>query len=81
MSFFKPQVSFASDFASLFTVMKDNSSVLFRSNLIYFAQKVVKVKLLRILSAQVKIHEILAISETTNQFFFSVMRHNSSILF
>ena len=29
MSFFKPQVSFSSSFASLFSVMKDKSSVLF----------------------------------------------------
>ena len=29
MSFSKPQVSFSSNFASLFSVMKDNSSVLF----------------------------------------------------
>ena len=43
----------------------------FRSNVIYFAQKEpVKVKISRILSAQVKIYQILVIFELTNQFFF-----------
>ena len=43
----------------------------FRSNVIYFAQKEpIKVKIFRISSAQVKIHQILVIFETTNQFFF-----------
>ena len=39
MSFSKPQVSFSSNFPSLFSVMKDNSSVLFSSNIIYFGHK------------------------------------------
>ena len=39
MLFFKPQVSFSSNFAWYFSVMRDNSPVLFRSNFIYFAQK------------------------------------------
>ena len=44
---------------------------LFRSNVTYFAQKEqIKVKILKILSAQVKTHQILLIFETTNQFFF-----------
>ena len=47
---------------------KRTSLYLFRSNVIYFAQKEpIKVK---ILSAQVEIHQILVIFETTNQFFF-----------
>ena len=38
MSFSKPQVSFSSNF-TFSSVMKDKSSVLFWSNVIYFAQK------------------------------------------
>ena len=61
----------------------------FRSNVISFTQKEpIKVEILRILSAYVKIHQILVIFETTNQFFLSnfallfiVLRHKSSILF
>ena len=46
MSFSKQQVSFSSNFVSLFSFMKDNSSVLFNSNNIYFAQKEpIKVKI------------------------------------
>ena len=43
-------------------------------------------EILRITSAQVKIHQVFVISEIANQFFsnfasfFSVIRHNSSIL-
>ena len=37
MSFSKPQVSYSSNFASPFSAMKDNSSVIFRSNIKYFA--------------------------------------------
>ena len=39
ISFSKPQISFSSNFAWNFGVMKDNSSVLLRSNVIYFALK------------------------------------------
>ena len=49
----------------------ERSSELFRSNIIYFAQKEpIKVQIVETLSARVKIHQILVISETTNQFFF-----------
>ena len=42
-------------------------SQFFRSNVIYFAQKeAIKVKILRIFSAQIKIHQILVIFETAN---------------
>ena len=47
----------------------------------------IKVKVLKISSARVKIHQILVIFETKNQLFsnfallFNVMRHNSSIPF
>ena len=43
----------------------------FRSKVIYFAQKGLhKCKVLRFFSARIKIHQILVIFETTNQFFF-----------
>ena len=52
MSFYKPQVNISSNFASLFSVMKDNSFMLFQSNVIYFAQKEpIKAEILRIVSA------------------------------
>ena len=60
----------------------------FRSNVIYFAQmESIKGEIFRILSAQVKIHRILVIFEQQIRFswnfasLFSVMRHNTSILF
>ena len=44
----------------------------FRPNVIYFAQnKPIQVQFLILLSAQVKIHQILVIFETINQFFFN----------
>ena len=46
MSFSKPQVGFPSNSAPLFNIMKDNSSLLFTSSNIYFAQKEpIKVKI------------------------------------
>ena len=42
----------------------------FRSNVIYFVQSGIKVEILRISSAQVKIHQVLVITEATNKFFF-----------
>ena len=39
MSYLKPQVSFSLNFASLFSVMRDNSSVFFIWNFIWFGQK------------------------------------------
>ena len=37
--FLKAQVSFPSNFASIFSTVKHNSSVLFSSSIIYFCQK------------------------------------------
>ena len=49
MSFLKPQISFSSSFASIFSVIKHNSSVFFSSNIIYFGQKQsIKVKIFEI---------------------------------
>ena len=70
MLVFKPQVSFSSNFASLSSVMKDNFSVLFRSNIT--AKKQCKCKFLRLLNARIKIHQIYVIFETANQFFFNI---------
>ena len=51
----------------------------FRSNSIYFAQKEQSTsKVLRFLSTGIKIYQILVVFETTN---YSVMVHNSSVLF
>ena len=50
---------------------KITSPYFFRSNVIHSAQKQPsKLEILRILSAQIKIHQILAVFEITNQFFF-----------
>ena len=78
MLFSKPHVSFSSNFASLFSTMKDKSSLLFWSNVIHFGEKEpIKVEILRISSAQVKIHQILLIFETTYQFFLQILHHSS----
>ena len=68
MSFSKQQASFSSNFASLFSVMKDNFSNC--SNNTQFAQKEpIKVKILRILSTKVKICQIPYTNfETASQF-------------
>ena len=60
MSFSKPQVSFSSNFASFFNVMKDNSSVAFLAPKIYTLLKrsPLKLKFLRLLIVQVKICQI-----------------------
>ena len=65
MLFSKPQVSFSSNFASLSSVMKDN---FFRSKTTRKGRS--KCKIVRLLSARIKIHQILVIFET-NQFFFN----------
>ena len=39
MSFLKAQVSFPLNFASIFSAIKQNSPVLFSSNIVYFGQK------------------------------------------
>ena len=72
MSFSKPQISFSSNFAWFFNVRMITPLYFFRSNVIYFAQKrQSKCKFLRLLSAQIKIHQILVIFETTNWSFLT----------
>ena len=73
MSYSKLQVTYSPNFGSLFSVTKDNSSILFRSSVMYFAQKEpIKGKFLRLSSAWVKIHQIFVVFETRNQFFFKL---------
>ena len=59
MSFLKPQNSFSLNFASLYSIMRDNSSVLFSWNFIWFGQKEpIKVQSFRLLTTLVKFHPI-----------------------
>ena len=71
LTFFKPQVNFSSNFSWLFTPLQ-----IFRSNVIYFAQKgSIKVKLFRLFSAWIKINEILVIFETK---YLQILHHSSA---
>ena len=73
MLFSKPQVSFSSNFLSLFSVKKDNSSILFLAQALYTLVKKnpLKYKFLRFLSGRVKICQIPHVNfETTSQFLF-----------
>ena len=70
MSLSNPQVSFSSNFASLFSVMTDNSSILFLGQTYFTQKEPIKFETLKILSAQVKIYQMPVTFETTNQFFF-----------
>ena len=59
MSFLKPRVSFSSNFASLFNVMRNNSSVLFHIKLYILSTKGTnQVQILRLSTACVKINQI-----------------------
>ena len=59
MSYLKPQVSFSLNFASLFSVMKDNSSVLFSWSSIWFGQKKpIKEQNFKLSTAHVNFHQI-----------------------
>ena len=73
MSFSKQQVSFSSNFASFFDVMKDNSSLLFLVQAIYTLLKrnPLKWKSLRLLSAHVKICKIPYVNIETTSWFLS----------
>ena len=68
--FSKPQVSFSSNFAWHFSVMKELLST-FLGQTLYALHETdqSKCKFLNFLSAQIKIHQILLIFETTNRFF------------
>ena len=89
VSFSKPQISFSSNFAWLFSVIKDNSSVLFLVKCyIYFAQKgQITVQILETLVLRWKFTKFLSFLKQQINFssnfasLFSIMRHNSSVLF
>ena len=72
-SFFKTQVSFPSDVASIFSAIKENSPILFlaQRSCTLSKRSPLKCKFLRFSSAQVKIHQIPhVIFESTGQFSF-----------
>ena len=75
--FFKTQVSFSSNFATIFHVMKDNSSVLFCLTIIYFGHKESIKQFFRLLSAQVKICQIPHVNFRTPFLYHSslLLRH------
>ena len=82
MAFFKLQVRVYSNFASLFSVMKDNSSVIFSSNLILWTEIAHWSKILQLLSGWVKIHKIPdVIFETTSHFFFKLRSWKITLLY
>ena len=74
MLFSKPQVSFFENFASLSSVMKGNSSVLFLDQTLhtFHGRDQSKCKFFRLLTARIKIHESLFSLETISQFFFKL---------
>ena len=60
MSFLDPRVSFSSNFASLFLVMRHNYSVLFHLNLYMLGQKdPIKVEVFRLSTARMKINQAI----------------------
>ena len=70
--FWNHKVRVYSNFVSLFSVIKGNSSVFFSSNLIYFGQKHLS-KIFKTLSGWVKIHQIPHVMfEISSQFFFKL---------
>ena len=79
MSFSKPQVSFSSNFASLFSVMKDNCSIISSVKTLNTLHNRSKwmCKFWRLAIAQVNFHQILVIFETKNQFFFQILHQSS----
>ena len=73
MLFSTREVSLSSNFASLSSVMKDNSTALFldQTLLTFHGKNQSECKSLRLLSAWIKMHQILFNCETTNQFLFN----------
>ena len=77
----KQEFSSSPNFASLLSVMKDNSSVHFSSNNIYFAQKEpIKMKIFETFNCSGQICQIPHVNfETTSQFlskFFIILQYN-----
>ena len=84
------QISFPSNFASIFSAIKCNSSVLYSAQKLYtlIKKSPLKCPFLRLLNARVKICQIPHVNfETTSQFLFKfciiliAMTHNSSVNF
>ena len=73
MSSLKPQINFSLTFASLFIVMRQNSSVFsFNWNFIWFRQKEpVKVQNFRLSTAHVKFHQIYSL---INSFYWKYIK-------
>ena len=74
MSFLKAQVSFLSNVASIFSVIKQNFPILFLAQTLYtlFKRSPLKSKFLRFSSAQVKTHQVPHVNfELTSQFIFN----------
>ena len=88
-SIFEITVRVYSNFASLFSAMKDNSSVFFQFKPhILWTKIACRSEIFELLCGWMKIHRILhVVFETTSQFFFNfasllrVKRDNSSVLF
>ena len=83
MSFFKPQVSFSSNFASLFSIMKDKLLCTFLAQALYTLARRSPFK---VQSTRIKIRQISHVSfKTASQFLFNiyniVMTHNLSVNF
>ena len=72
--FFKQKVSFASKFGSLFSVIRDNFSLLFSWNFICYWQKWhIKVQIFRLATARINSHQILHVFfGTKSQFSFKL---------
>ena len=73
MSFLESRVSFSSNFTSLFSVMRHNSSAIFHLNLcMFFGQKnPIKVEIFRLSTARMKINQIpYIIFQVTSQISF-----------
>ena len=90
MSFWQTLVSFPSNFASIFSVIKHNSSVYFQLKhyILLFNRTPLKCNFLRHSSVQVKIRQIMVsilkqqVNSSSNfASFFTVMIHNSSVNF
>ena len=71
MSFFKQKVSFSSKFGSFFSVMRDNSSVLFYLKLYMLLRKVAHQSAnFRLATGHIKIHQILHVIFGTKESVF-----------
>ena len=77
MSFFKPQVSFRSNFATPFSGMKHNSSdIFYLKQYTLWTKRAHQCTIFRLLGALMKVHSISqAIFETTRSGFIQILHH------